>query len=177
MAAPKKNGKKVTRKRAARRKKVTRKRANGYATRKRKNGNGINGKKTIRRKNGNFAPGTAGGPGRPSRAVEQHYQDLLREAVSDEDWIEIIACAVDEAKRGGKYGIRAREFIADRLLGRPRMPLEVTDPDSIKQERLHLLREAWSIKQNKKRAEAIASIVAVVGEDGMPTLDKVMGRA
>lgn len=152
-------------------------RANGRAARKPKNGNGLNGKKTIRRRNGKFAPGTAGGPGRPTRAAEHHYNELLRKAVSDEDWIEIVERAVEEAKRGGKYGVKAREFIADRLLGKPRMPVEVSDPESQRQQRLLLLREAWKIKQTKKRAQAIASIVAVVGEDQMPTLDQVVGRA
>jgi len=48
--------------------------------------------------NGRFAPGNPGGPGRPRRAIESEYLATLGDAVSLDDWREIVTRAVSDAK-------------------------------------------------------------------------------
>jgi hypothetical protein len=64
--------------------------------------------------NGTFAPGNAGGPGRPRRSVEREYLAALVEAVSPADWRAIVARAVADAKGGNP---KAREWLSKHLLG------------------------------------------------------------
>jgi hypothetical protein len=66
--------------------------------------------------NGRFAPGNAGGPGRPRRAIERDYLATLSEAVPLEAWREIVETAVDQA-RGGDA--KAREWLGSHLMGEP----------------------------------------------------------
>jgi hypothetical protein len=67
-----------------------------------------------RNTNGTFGPGNPGGPGRPRRAVEQGYLAALAEAVSLEDWREVAARAVADAKHGNA---KARDWLSKHLLG------------------------------------------------------------
>jgi hypothetical protein len=67
-----------------------------------------------RNNNGTFGHGNPGGQGRPRRAVEREYLSALAEAVPLEDWREIVAKAVKDAKAGNA---RARDWLSKHLLG------------------------------------------------------------
>lgn len=68
----------------------------------------------TRKPNGTFAPGNPGGPGRPRRQTEAAYLVALSEAVTVEDWQEIVRVAVVAAKSGDA---QARKWLSDYLLG------------------------------------------------------------
>ncbi len=70
--------------------------------------------KNARQTNGRFATGNPGGPGRPRRAVEHDYLAVLGDSVSLEDWREVVAQAVSDAKGGDA---RARDWITKHLIG------------------------------------------------------------
>src|SRR5262249_55014346 len=57
---------------------------------------------------GRFAAGNAGGPGRPRRAVEREFLSALSDAISLEDWQDIVKTAVAAAKQGDS---RARDWV------------------------------------------------------------------
>ena len=63
---------------------------------------------------GRFAPGNAGGPGRPRRAIEREYLAVLGEAVTLDDWRQIVNQAVADAKDGDAA---ARTWLGKYLLG------------------------------------------------------------
>ena len=63
---------------------------------------------------GRFAPGNAGGPGRPRRAVERDYLTTLTEACPPEKWRAIVDRAVTDAKDGDP---KARDWLARYLIG------------------------------------------------------------
>ena len=67
-----------------------------------------------RNSDGTFGAGNPGGPGRPRRAVERQYLSTLAEAVALEDWRQIVARAVADAKAGDA---RAREWLSKHLMG------------------------------------------------------------
>ncbi len=80
-----------------------------------------------RDKKGRFLPGVPGSsPGRPRRAVEEKYHEILVGKVSEADWQAIIERAVTEAKAGDRD---ARNFLANYLLGKPRESLDLTSAD------------------------------------------------
>ena len=74
-----------------------------------------------RDENGRFAPGNAGGPGRPRRAIEREYLAVIGEAVTLDDWRDVVARAVADAKRGdhqarawlGKYVIGEKQTLSE----------------------------------------------------------------
>ena len=80
--------------------------------------NRLDGEETDngRDRGGRFAPGNAGGPGRPRRATERAYLDALTEACPPETWKLIVESAVMNAGRGDRY---AREWLSSYLMGRP----------------------------------------------------------
>ncbi len=63
---------------------------------------------------GRFAPGNAGGPGRPPMVVEKHYLRAISDACPLETWAEIVAKAVDLAKTGDP---QARAWLSKYLCG------------------------------------------------------------
>jgi hypothetical protein len=63
---------------------------------------------------GRFTVGNPGGPGRPRRPVEREYLRALNEAVSLDDWKEVVQAAVADAKEGDA---KAREWLARYLIG------------------------------------------------------------
>lgn len=67
-----------------------------------------------RDKNGQFTKGNPGGPGRPSRPTEAAYLNVLMNACTTDDFQEICAQAVSDAKEGDP---KAREWIARHLMG------------------------------------------------------------
>lgn len=74
-----------------------------------------------RDKNGRFIKGTVPNPkGRPPKVVEESYKQLLMAAVTPEAWKSIIGMAVSQAIQGDA---KARDFIAERILGKPNQPI------------------------------------------------------
>lgn len=71
--------------------------------------------------NGKFAKGNAGGPGRPRRQIEQDYLAAFSEAITLDDWKEIIEKAVGQAKEGDA---RARQWLTHYVIG-PRQDKEL----------------------------------------------------
>ena len=73
---------------------------------------------------GRFLPGNqaAKGHGRPSRPVELEILETFNATVSKSDWIDIIKVAVKLAKRGD---YRAREWLADRVIGKPLQQIDI----------------------------------------------------
>jgi hypothetical protein len=75
-----------------------------------------NGTCAGRSRNGRFALGNKGGPGRPRRATEQHYLEVLAEEVPLEKWRAICRRAAAHAEAGDA---NARDWIAKYLIGAP----------------------------------------------------------
>jgi hypothetical protein len=73
-------------------------------------------------KTGQFTEGNAGGPGRPRRAVERQYLAALNDAVTLDDWKDIVKAAVQAAKEGDG---KARGWLTRYLIGTD--PLSLTD--------------------------------------------------
>ena len=67
-----------------------------------------------RDRNGQFAQGNAGGPGRPRRAIEREYLAVLGDAVTLDNWRDVVARAVVDAKAGDST---ARAWLTKYLLG------------------------------------------------------------
>ena len=63
---------------------------------------------------GTFAPGTAGGPGRPPRPVERDYLRALSDACPPERWQRIVEKAVQLAEAGDA---QARSWLGKYLCG------------------------------------------------------------
>lgn len=78
--------------------------------------NRLDGPETGRDQTGRFAPGNAGGPGRPRRATERAYLATISEACPPDTWREIVAKAVDDARAGDA---KARDWLAAYLVGKP----------------------------------------------------------
>lgn len=73
---------------------------------------------------GRWLPGTkTGSPGRPSRAREERYYQIMMTAVTFADWEVIVKKAAEQAKRGDAV---ARKWLADYLVGAPIQKLEHT---------------------------------------------------
>jgi hypothetical protein len=70
----------------------------------------------VRDKQGHFAPGTCGGPGRPSRQTEKSYLRVLMQNCTLDDWRTIVARAVTDAKDGDAA---ARQWLGRYLCGCP----------------------------------------------------------
>src|SRR4029079_17928163 len=83
----------------------------------------------VRDDRGRFTPGNPGGPGRPRRTIEREYMAALGEAVALDDWREVVARAVSDAKAGDQG---ARNWLAKYLLGsKPRTLLEIAADERI----------------------------------------------
>lgn len=85
-----------------------------------------------RNPDGTFAPGHAGGPGRPKRTTETGYLLALADVVSLDDWREIAEKARDDAKAGDD---KARAWLSKHLLGdtllSTALALELVSSDAI----------------------------------------------
>ena len=62
--------------------------------------------------------------GRPRK--EMAFASRIREALTDEDWLEIIAKATEQAKAGDKS---ARDFLLDRTEGKPNQKIDIEQHD------------------------------------------------
>ena len=76
---------------------------------------------------GKFVKGHTGGPGRPPRAREEKYYNLMMSTVTFADWERIISKAVEQAKRGDPT---ARKWLSDYLIGPPVERKEISGADS-----------------------------------------------
>ena len=63
---------------------------------------------------GRFIQGSAGGPGRPARAIESDYLRALSDRLSLETWGEICDKAIEQAKEGEP---KAREWLSRYAIG------------------------------------------------------------
>lgn len=76
---------------------------------------GLKRPKGTRDDRGRYLPGHGEpGPGRPSAVIERAYVAILAQACTLEDWREIVAAQVSQAKAGD---VRAAEWLSRRLLG------------------------------------------------------------
>jgi len=78
---------------------------------------------------GGWEKGQSGNPnGRPRK--ELAIATRIREALTEDDWLEIIAKATEQAKAGDKA---ARDFLLDRTEGKPNQKIDITehDPDEV----------------------------------------------
>lgn len=73
-----------------------------------------------RQADGRFANGNAGGPGRPRRPVETEYLAALGDAVSLDDWRQVVRRAVEDAKSGDA---KARAWLTRHLIEGEMSPL------------------------------------------------------
>ena len=66
---------------------------------------------------GRFVKGASGNPqGRLSKQIEQSYLQVSESVCTFDVWREIVAKAVEQAKRGDA---RARQWLSDYLIGKP----------------------------------------------------------
>ena len=83
-----------------------------------------------RDEHGHFTAGhklsVGNGGGRPKRAAEEKYLQLLRDTVTPEDWKMITQTAIARAKAGDNV---ARQWLSDWVLGKPVERHEVTGAD------------------------------------------------
>ncbi len=80
----------------------------------------------VRDSQGKFVKGNGGGPGRPKKAKEERYYEILVSTVTFADWQAIIKRAVSDAKKGDTS---ARKWLADYLIGPPVERKEITGAD------------------------------------------------
>lgn len=109
---------------------------------------------------GRFAPGNAGGPGRPRRAVEIDYQLAISEAITLADWRAIVDKARQLALAGDS---KAREWLSRFLIGDS--PINLLD---------FAAREALGITADRliaARADELANPPSAFSFGDPPTLD------
>ena len=80
----------------------------------------------VRDGTGKFVKGNGGGPGRPKKAREERYREILLNTVTFDDWQDIIKRAVNDAKKGETS---ARKWLSDYLIGPPVERKEITGAD------------------------------------------------
>lgn len=80
---------------------------------------------------GHFAQGWKGGPGRPSKAREKARLAILSAVVTEDKWKAICEKAVDDAisDEDGRTRDKARRFVAEYLIGKPRQTIALTKDD------------------------------------------------
>lgn len=69
------------------------------------------------------------GAGRKPRATEDDFLALLDDAVTAQDWIEIINKAKSQAKKGDAI---ARAWLTDRRFGKVKQPIDQNNSGSVK---------------------------------------------
>lgn len=71
-----------------------------------------------------FKPGQSGNPaGRKKRTVEEKYLQAVVKSMPAKDWELVLEKVKQLAMRGERWAV---EFYADRLIGKPTNPVEVT---------------------------------------------------
>jgi hypothetical protein len=80
-----------------------------------------------RDESGRFRKGISGNPkGRPPKERELRFYEITLQAVTFDDWKEIVKKAVQQAKRGDA---QARKWLADYLMGPPVQRNELAGPN------------------------------------------------
>ena len=80
---------------------------------------------------GRFVKGNPGGPGRPSRASEQEYLDMLKDRIPPERWAQMVERLISHVEESGS--IRAFQALTDRLLGKAPVVVHDDKDDGYKQ--------------------------------------------
>jgi hypothetical protein len=79
---------------------------------------------TERDDRGRFVKGQTGNPnGRPKKAREEQYLDILLSVVTPEEWTKVCVSALTHAKAGDG---KAREWLGNYIIGKPVERHEVT---------------------------------------------------
>lgn len=65
---------------------------------------------------GQFKPGTSGNQGNVGQSYNARMRRAMQDAVSEDDWIEIVQHAAETAKAGSTA---ARKWLSEYLLGKP----------------------------------------------------------
>jgi len=115
---------------------------------------------------GRFTKGGTPGPGRPKRAVEVAFHDILVESVTEDLWRGIVRVAIKDALKGDKF---AREFIANYTIGKAPQILELRAADATLLADLLKRFEARGMSASDVFAAMIAQLVeyeSEVGADG-----------
>jgi hypothetical protein len=82
----------------------------------------------TRDEKGRFIKGITGNPkGRPTRAKEERYYEILISTVTKDNWKAIIERAIYDAKKGDTS---ARKWLADYVIGPPVERKEITGADN-----------------------------------------------
>lgn len=63
---------------------------------------------------GRFCAGNKASPGRPTKPKEERYVELMRETVTEADFVAVVQKMVEQAKKGDKW---ARSHLFDYVLG------------------------------------------------------------
>lgn len=63
------------------------------------------------------------GPGRPKREIEHKYHEWFKEAVTEEDFKQVVRAVLEEAKLG--KSIWAAKFITEYLIGQPGQAIQI----------------------------------------------------
>ena len=79
-----------------------------------------------REENGRFSKGNGGGPGRPRKAREEKYLDILVSICTPDEWATVCKVAVARAKSGDA---RAREWVGNYLVGKAIDKHEISGPE------------------------------------------------
>lgn len=120
-----------------------------------------------RNSNGTFAAGNPGGPGRPRRIVEREYLGAMFDAISIEEWREIIVRAIEDAKAGDA---KARDWLTRYVLGTaPRTPAELAADEgdlAVEQEIELLRRERAATRAEKRRMSTLAELLGGLNTNG-----------
>lgn len=74
-------------------------------------------------KGNQVAKGNSGGPGRPKKAREERYHEILQTTCTFTEWRKVVKKALEQAQRGNH---QARKFLADYLIGPPPQRHELT---------------------------------------------------
>lgn len=84
-----------------------------------------------RSEKGQFKTGWKGGPGRPNKAREKARLAILSAVVTEDKWRAICEKAVDDAlhDEDGRTRDKARRFVAEYLIGKPRQTIALTKDD------------------------------------------------
>lgn len=87
-------------------------------------------KPIIRDNKGRFVKGApSASPGRPARATEKEYLEAMIGKVSLDDWQNIIAKAVQQARKGDRA---AREWLANYIMGKPADKVQISSDKFMK---------------------------------------------
>ena len=107
------------------------------------------------------AVGSLGGPGRRRRAIERDYLATLGEAVTLDDWRDVVRAAVEAAKAGDA---RARDWLARYLIGEG--PAKLIDLAADEAEGIDADRDIAGHMADRRRFRELADLLGSRGLGG-----------